>query len=67
MFIDKECRYDFDSQRFGAGLIGLDTLPDFVALHVFSKLIEIESEHFRVGIKQHSRVGGAAPNALFPE
>ncbi len=49
-FIDKECWYDFDSQRLGAGLIGLETLPDFVALHVFSKLVEIESERFRVGI-----------------
>jgi hypothetical protein len=65
--IDKQCRSSFDSQRPGAGLIGLEALPDYVALYVLSKPIEIESDRFRVGIKQHSRVGSAAPNGLFPE
>jgi hypothetical protein len=55
--IDKECRGDFDSQRPGAGLIGLDALPDYVALYVFSKPIQIDSDR--------SRVGSAAPSGLF--
>ena len=42
-------RGGFDAHRLGVGLIGLDAAADYVALHVFFKPIEIESDRFRVG------------------
>src|SRR5207244_5761568 len=66
-FIDKQPWGGFDSQRLGARLICLNTLSDFIALHVFLKPIEIESESFCIGNKQPPRVvASTSPNGLFP-
>ena len=55
-----------NSQRLGARLIELNARSDLFAFHVSFKLMEIESERFRIGNKQCSRVAGATPNRLFP-
>lgn len=64
--IDEERWSGLDSQRLGARLIELNARSDLFTFHVSFKLMEIESERFRIGNKQCSRVAGATPNRLFP-
>ena len=63
--IDVQGWSDLYSERFATRMIGIDSCFGFFAIHVFFKLINIQSDRARVRFEQFSRIRGLAPGRLF--